>query len=399
MIIPIRTEMVARRTPRTNYALILVNCAIFVFFHVTRSQEVLAFRDEHLVLVGDWPAIHQFFTYQFLHADMWHVGGNMLFLWVFGNSVNAKLGDWAYLFFYLAGGVFAAFTFALFSPHALVGASGAIASVTAAYLVLFPRSHVTVLILFFFISFFEVPAIVLILFKVILWDNVLSPAVSGGSNIAFSAHLGGYAFGFVGALLLLLLKAVPRDHFDLLGLIDRWNRRRSFRAVMSNPSAQRHAKFGTVARPIAATPAQQAVQDQRFDRVTDLRLRIAELIEQGHMADAAARFEELVALDPAQCLPARQQLLIAREFYASGRAPQAANAFERYISCYRDGYEVDEVRLLLGIIYARDLQRFQAAEQKLTESLNRLNEGPRRDQCLQWLEVARNALGKRAADA
>ena len=78
--------------------------------------------------------MYQFFTYQFLHADVGHLFGNLLFLWVFGNSVNGKMGNWPYLLFYLAGGVCAAWGWAALNPGPLhlVGASGAIAAVTTA---------------------------------------------------------------------------------------------------------------------------------------------------------------------------------------------------------------------------------------------------------------------------
>ena len=119
------------------------------------------------------PAIYQFITYQFRHGDVWHLLGNMLFLWVFGNSVNSKMGDWAYVVFYLAGGVFAAWGYAMLeSPgFTLVGASGSIAAITTAYLVLYPRSRVTVLLWFFLIHFFELPAMIIIGVKIVLWDK------------------------------------------------------------------------------------------------------------------------------------------------------------------------------------------------------------------------------------
>ena len=119
---------------------------------------------------------------RFAPADVWHLVGNMLFLWVFGNGVNAKLGDLPYLFFYLAGGVFAGVVFGWLSADELLGASGSIAAVTTAYLVLYPRSRVTVLFAFFFITFFEVPATIIIAVKIILWDNILAPQIAGGAG-------------------------------------------------------------------------------------------------------------------------------------------------------------------------------------------------------------------------
>ena len=84
--------------------------------------------------------------------------------------------------FYLAGGVFAGLGYVWATTHALVGASGAIAAVTTAYLALFPRSRVTILYWWFFIGTFELPSLILIIFKMILWDNVLAPEASGAAT-------------------------------------------------------------------------------------------------------------------------------------------------------------------------------------------------------------------------
>lgn len=399
MIIPIRTEMVSRHTPLANYAIIGANVLAFMAFNLLRIDWLSALRNEYLVLQPDWPALHQFFTYQFLHADGWHLGGNMVFLWVFGNSVNAKLGDVPYALFYLAGGVFAAFVFAVGSNAPLLGASGSIAAVTTGYLVLFPRSRVTILFVFLFITFFEVPAMVLIGIKIILWDNIIAPGIHGGGNVAIEAHLGGYLFGFLAAMAMLLIRAVPRDHFDMLSLLDRWNRRRVFRTAMADPQMRRAAQYGTVAKQAAQSEQERQAEEDRLDRITDLRSRIADCVERNDLGAASTLYEELSVIDSGQCLAADHQLVIAREFYATHRSPQAANAFERYLACYRLGFETTEIRMLLGIIYARDLQQYADAEKHLSRCLEKFNEGERRRQCLEWLDIVRQALGKPATDA
>jgi membrane associated rhomboid family serine protease len=92
--IPIRTETVIRRTPSVNFALIAANALMFLLFDARfASDGMRAIGHRYLHLVGFEPSIHQFFTYQFIHADFMHLVGNMLFLWVFGNSVNAKMGN------------------------------------------------------------------------------------------------------------------------------------------------------------------------------------------------------------------------------------------------------------------------------------------------------------------
>jgi membrane associated rhomboid family serine protease len=225
-MIPISTDTPIRRTPWVNYALIALNVLIFLATggveNASRPNHPLNRWVELAVLDGTSPQLYQFFTYQFLHANWAHIGGNMLFLWVFGNAVNAKMGHGPYLFFYLAGGVFAATGYGFYRDASMVGASGAIAAVTTAYLALFPRSHITVLYWFFIIGTFELPSMLLIVFKMILWDNVMAPRMVADSNVAFGAHLAGYAFGFAAAAGMLALRCLPRDQFDIVAL---WRRR------------------------------------------------------------------------------------------------------------------------------------------------------------------------------
>src|SRR5437762_9195222 len=136
MIFPIRTDRRLHHTPWMNYAIIGVNIAVYLLL---MSDEELKRR---FMLYPLHPRLYQFFTYQFLHADPMHIIGNMLFLYIFGNNVCDKMGNFGYLGFYLAGGVFAGITQILTSRGAALGASGSIAAVTGAYLVLLPYSRI-----------------------------------------------------------------------------------------------------------------------------------------------------------------------------------------------------------------------------------------------------------------
>ena len=395
IFIPIRTESPVRRTPAVNYAFIFANVLVFLLFDVSPSADGLALKARHFVLHGQWPAVYQFLTYQFAHADIWHLLGNMLFLWVFGNSVNAKFGNIPYLLFYIGGGAFAGLFFAWWTGGALLGASGSIAAVTTAYMMLFPRSRVLVLFVFFLIRFLQVPAMVMIGLKIILWDNIIAPHIEGGGDqVAYSAHLAGYFYGLAGAALMLAVKAVPRDQFDALALIRRWTQRRAFAAAMTDPRARAQAQLGSVAR-VEPAGAQLLPADQaRLDELAGLRARIAERLQAADAAEAAALYERLVASAPEQCLPAGQQLEVARHFYTTGRFPQAAAAFERYLARYRSTPEAAEVVLLLGIICARDLQQFETAERHLGEALKLATGSTRREQAERWLQAARASLGR-----
>jgi membrane associated rhomboid family serine protease len=140
------------------------------------------------------------FVAMFLHGSWLHIAGNMLFLWIFGNNVEDRLGYLVYPLFYVMGGLAAAGLQIAFDPSSAIpslGASGAIGAVLGAYAVLFPRARVTTLVIFFFITVVNVPAAVLLVFWFLL--QVFSGAGQLGtdvnSGVAFWAHVGGFAFG------------------------------------------------------------------------------------------------------------------------------------------------------------------------------------------------------------
>jgi membrane associated rhomboid family serine protease len=129
----------------------------------------------------------------FLHGSVLHVGGNMLFLWIFGNNIEDAKGKVTYLAFYLVSGLVATLTFVALAPSStipLVGASGAIAGVMGAYLVLFPRVRIRTLFFFFFILFRDIEARWLLLF----WF-VSQFFVNPSEGVAWTAHVGGFVFG------------------------------------------------------------------------------------------------------------------------------------------------------------------------------------------------------------
>jgi membrane associated rhomboid family serine protease len=146
------------------------------------------------------------FVAMFLHGGWLHIAGNMLFLWVFGNNVEDRLGWIVYPLFYVMGGIAAAALQIAVGPNSAVpnlGASGAIGAVLGAYLVLFPRARVTTLVIFFFITAIEIPAWLLLgfwfLLQVFSGGTALLNHATGG--IAYWAHVGGFAFGAIVAWL------------------------------------------------------------------------------------------------------------------------------------------------------------------------------------------------------
>jgi membrane associated rhomboid family serine protease len=152
------------------------------------------------------------FTSMFMHGGWLHLIGNMLFLWIYGNNIEDFFGPIKFLIFYLASGLAAIGLYTLFGPHSqvpLVGASGAIAGVMGAYMVLHPRARITVLVIFFFIQFIVLPAKVVlgIWFIYQLLMSMIGSATGGG--VAWMAHVGGFVFGW-SLLKLLTRRRRPR---------------------------------------------------------------------------------------------------------------------------------------------------------------------------------------------
>jgi len=202
-MLPVRDHLPTRSFPVVNYALIAINVVMFgLEAGGVVDAEALALVPAKLVAhpLASAPSL---FAHMFLHAGLAHVAGNMLFLWIFGDNVEDALGHARYFVFYVACGLCAAFAQVAASPHAtasMVGASGAISGVLAAYGVLYPRSPITVVnpipIMWPFWGFFVwLPAWLVILefFVANLW-NAFQPSNAAG-GVAFVAHVGGFVAG------------------------------------------------------------------------------------------------------------------------------------------------------------------------------------------------------------
>jgi len=143
------------------------------------------------------------FTSMFLHGGFLHIIGNMLYLWIFGNNIEDRLGHMGYLLFYLLSGVCAAVFQIFYDPSSevpMIGASGAVSGILGAYLLVYPHARIkTLLIIIIFIKVVDIPAIVLLtiwFFMQFLYSNV--------DGIAWYAHVGGFIFGLLFALLFLV---------------------------------------------------------------------------------------------------------------------------------------------------------------------------------------------------
>jgi membrane associated rhomboid family serine protease len=248
VVIPVHDINPLRRAPWVTYALIAVNVVVFLITPgnstavsgaatARQACQQLAFYDHyaaiptelthnealrrvatdtpvavrgHLACQAGKPSYHKvpFFsaiTSQFLHGGWLHLLGNMLFLLIFGNNVEDQLGRIKYLIFYLVSGIVAAYGFALADPNSretLIGASGAIAGVLGAYLVMFPRVRVWSLVPIFFFIPLRLPAwLVLGLWFLLQWAYASGAAVSSAGDVAYLAHVVGFVFGMAVAFL------------------------------------------------------------------------------------------------------------------------------------------------------------------------------------------------------
>ena len=216
-MLPIKDNVPTRTFPLVTVSLIAANVVIWLWeYSAGVDKEVGHYGyypctiDHECVssLVPHLPWYEGVFSSMFLHGGWLHIAGNMLFLWIFGNNVEDSMGKLRFLVWYLAAGIAAAalqtavtlaFTNAEGASIPNVGASGAIAGVLGAYLVLLPRASVlTAFIIVFFVFLREIPAVLFlgVWFLFQLWDGgwaVLHPQQGGG--VAFFAHIGGFAFG------------------------------------------------------------------------------------------------------------------------------------------------------------------------------------------------------------
>jgi membrane associated rhomboid family serine protease len=224
-LIPVSDAVRSRTFPFVNIALILACIAVFIYeltLSDVRLQQLFIDHGAIPAEISDWAANPSglrepatVFTSAFLHGGWLHLAGNMLFLWVFGDNVEDALGHIPYLLFYLLAAVAAVALEVFVQPNAvipMVGASGAIAGVLGAYLVLYPRATVSVLVPIFFFIPFPIPAFVLIGFWFLLQLFSGIASIGGGAvaeqSVAFWAHVGGFTAGF--AILLALRPFIRR---------------------------------------------------------------------------------------------------------------------------------------------------------------------------------------------
>ncbi len=328
MLLPIGDVPNPKTTPYTNWLLIGINIAVFIAVTLPLSAARPDLNDpallEYLNLLGargDWPpqlvydhisaydlvvykygfrpaefSLVSMFTAMFLHAGWMHLAGNMLFLWIYGDNVEHRLGHFGYFTAYIGAGLVATLFFGMFVPNSnipMLGASGAISGVLGFYFLWFPRNRIKVFVFLFplIMTTFLIPArIVLGVYLVI--DNVLPFMASSaeGSGVAYGAHIGGFLAGLGMALAIDRLPGLLR----MKGTIPKATRKRA----------------------------------NLVDAVTD----IVRSIDRDDLAHATTRFAELDSRSQRGQLSTSNILTIGEYLLDRGRHDEALTVFRRLIA-------------------------------------------------------------------
>ena len=208
-MIPLKDDNPVRKTPYATISLIAINTAVFVFQTILGPKikevfilktaaipyEIMSLKD--VSPANFLPPPFTLLTSMFVHGGFFHVFWNMLFLWIFGDNIEDRLGKIKFIIFYLLTGIAASMTHVAMNPDSaipLIGASGAIAGILGAYIVLYPRAKIlTLLFFFFFVQVVKIPAIIFLG----IWFLTQILNIGAGGGIAWYAHIGGFATGVV----------------------------------------------------------------------------------------------------------------------------------------------------------------------------------------------------------
>ena len=246
-MIPLKDNIPTRRFPVLTVAIIAINVIVYFLFQEGTFASVdeqkvvdygvipyeLTHPGDHCEAVGQRLACEgqagvsgtadpqpatwiTLFTAIFMHGSLLHLGGNMLFLWIFGNNIEDSMGRLRFAGFYLLGGLAATLAQTAIDPNAAVptiGASGAVAAVLGAYALLYPRARVvTLVIIIFFVTIIQLPALLVLgaWFVLQLLDGTRDLGIQGEGGVAYWAHIGGFVFGL--ALIRLFANRVHEDY-------------------------------------------------------------------------------------------------------------------------------------------------------------------------------------------
>lgn len=216
MIFPIGDDqVVGGAKPIVSYSLLAINIVVFLVQFLVYMSQGSEWLNRFFMEYGSIPVeimggvdLHTLLTSIFMHGGWMHLIGNMMFLWVFADNIEATIGSFNFLIYYLLGGLAASMVHIFIYPTSQVpsiGASGAIAAVLGTYLVLYPRSRIKMIVIFFMKSFY-IPALLFLLFwigqQLLNGFGALPGMGNQTSGVGWWAHIGGFAFGVIAGFLI-----------------------------------------------------------------------------------------------------------------------------------------------------------------------------------------------------
>lgn len=402
VILPLGTDRPLRRPTLINHILILFNVAAFCL-----CAALTGFEDKEFGWViktfglsrehADW---WRWITYAFVHADLLHILGNLLFLWVFGPTVEDRLGRIGYVVFVLCAAAAAGAGHLAASKSALVvGASGVVAGVTGAFLILCPRVNIRTFVFFILIGVFNIPAVWYIAFCIA--RDVIGFG-HGGRDVSYAAHLGGYAFGASVALALLATKILAREDYDVFYMIRQARRRREITEAVRE-SQQRLAR-GEGASDAKSRRGQAVVEvPDAPPEILAARAALSAALSADDRGAVVGHYRTLTAaVDAAKAsqqnfnaalevLSSRAQLDCANRLFELGERALAARAYRGFLNQYEKDPQSGVVRVMLALLMVRYLEQREQARGVLDEAIRVLADRGSDDE---HLSLARSLLAE-----
>ena len=379
MFIPFGTDRNPRKSPLVTPIIVVLNTLTFALVFILAKEtgrDVSGIIDFGAFNTREPLRAWTYVSCLFLHdpGDVFHVLFNMLFLWVFGCAVEDRLGRVGFAIFYLCGGLASVLAqwaaAAIGGDHSsMIGASGAVMAVTGAFVALFPRARIRMLIFFFLIGVFWVPALVVvgIFFALDVIGQLTNFLGLQSSSTAYWAHIGGSVFGFTVAVVLLASGILKHDDFDIFYLFKQSRRRAAMRKAVANTAA------GPWASASADTPARLATMRKRKttpeepEELRAARTEINRLLREHESVRAAACYADALKKHPKFILSVEQQLDVASTLFAEQRYAESARAYEFYLERFRSDRRHRETALLLTVLYVRKHRNPERARQLMDE--------------------------------
>ncbi|MEO1582993.1 MAG: rhomboid family intramembrane serine protease [Planctomycetota bacterium] len=294
---------------------------------------------------------YQLFSSTLLHGGWLHLIFNMIVLLALGPNVEDKLGHARFLGLYLLGAAAAGFAHILFSQAPAIGASGAIAAVTGAYLVLFPTSRIICFAIWItVVGRIAIPAWWFVGINIAI--DLLAGGLGGGTGIAHAAHLGGYALGIGGIMLMLQFRLLAREPQDLFTYFRQKRRKAAIQDAIRQQQARVEDTVGADAEP-------ERTEAER--RLAEARSEVARLVQLGELDEASTAYERLTRehepTDRGAALSMKHQLQLAEHLIRSDRPALALQAFHGFVAAYPRDRQTPSASLMMGLLLARRLGR------------------------------------------